>query len=64
MKLDALYTFLVKEGELPSKDVEVVENDKERFTVDIEDSRSTIEVSHSFTGSDNYFLSYVTRTVM
>ena len=64
MKLDALYTFLVKEGELPNKDVEVVENDKERFTVDIEDSRSTIEVSHSFTSSDNYFLSYVLRTVM
>lgn len=66
MQLDALYSFLVKEGELPNKDIEVVDakNDKDKFTVDIEDSRSTIEVSHSFTGSDNYFLSYVTRTVM
>ena len=66
MKLDAFYNLLVKEGELPNKDVEVVdsENDKDKFTVDIEDSRTTIEVSHSFTSSDNYFLSYLLRTIM
>ena len=66
MQLDALYSFLVKEGELPNKEIEVVDakNDNDKFTVDIEDSRATIEVSHSFTGSDNYFLSYVMRTVM
>ena len=66
MKLDAFYTLLVKEGELPNKDVEVVstDNDKDKFTVDIEDSRTTIEVSHSFTNSDNYFLSYLLRTIM
>ena len=65
MKLDALYNLLVKEGELPSKDVDAVasDNDKDKFTVDIEDSRSTIEVSHSFSG-DNYFLSYLLRTIM
>ena len=66
MKLDAFYNLLVKEGELPNKDVEVVDSDtdKDKFTVDIEDSRTTIEVSHSFTSSDNYFLSYLLRTIM
>ena len=66
MKLDAFYTLLVKEGELPNKDVELVsaDNDKDKFTVDIEDSRTTIEVSHSFTNSDNYFFSYLLRTIM
>ena len=65
LKLDALYHFLEKEGELPNKDVEVVESDaKDKFTVDIEDCRSTIEVSHSFSSSDNYFVSYLVRTVM
>ena len=66
MKLDAFYNLLVKEGELPNKDVEVVasDNEKDKFTVDIEDSRSTIEVSHSFSSSDNYFLSYLVRTIM
>ena len=65
MKLDAFYNLLVKEGELPEKDVEVVAaaKDAEKFAVDIEDSRSTIEVSHSFSSSDNYFLSYIVRTV-
>ena len=66
MKLDALYNLLVKEGEFPEKDVEVLESskNKDNFTVDIEDSRTTIEVSHSFTSSDNYFLSYLLRTIM
>ena len=66
MKLDALYNLLVKEGEFPEKDVEVLESgkNKDKFTVDIEDSRTTIEVSHSFTSSDNYFLSYLLRTIM
>lgn len=66
MKLDALYSLLVKEGELPNKDVELVAatNDKDKLTVDIEDSRTTIEVSHSFSREDNYFRSYVLRTVM
>ena len=66
MKLDALYNLLVKEGEFPEKDVEVLESskNKDKFTVDIEDSRTTIEVSHSFTTSDNYFLSYLLRTIM
>merc|ERR1711981_1410172 len=66
MKLDAFYNLLVKEGELPEKDVEVVAaaKDAEKFAVDIEDSRSTIEVSHSFSSSDNYFLSYVVRTII
>ena len=66
MKLDALYNLLVKEGEFPEKDVEVLESGKnnDKFAVDIEDSRTTIEVSHSFTSSDNYFLSYLLRTIM
>ena len=66
MKLDAFYALLVKEGELPNKGVEVdsADTDKDKLTVDVEDSRTRIEVSHGFTKSDNYFVSYLLRTVM
>ena len=67
MKLDTFYNLLVKEGELPNKDVQVSnasDEDKEKFTVDIEDSRTTIEVSHSCSDSDSYFLSYLLRTIL
>ena len=66
MKLDAFYALLVKEGELTNTDTEEIsaDNDKDDFAVDIEDRHTAIEVSHSFTNSDNYFLSYLLRTIM
>ena len=65
-KLNAFYTLLVKEGELPNNGVEVdsADTDKDKLTVDVEDSRNRIEVSYGFTKSNNYFFSYLLRTVM
>ena len=58
MKLDTFYNLLVKEDE--KKD----ESERANHVVlDLEDSRSAIEVSHSFSDKSNYFLSYVVRTV-
>ena len=66
MKLGTFYTLVVKEEDLPDKDVEVVaaDNEKDKFGVNIEDSRTTIEVLHIFTSSNNYFFSYLGRSIM
>jgi len=57
MRLDTFYNILVKEN---AKDDE---NNKDKLELDTEDSRSAIEVSHSFNNSSHYHLSYVLRTV-
>ena len=55
MKLDIFYNLLVKEPE-PGKESAIA--------IDIEDKKDVIEVSHRFRQSQNFFFSYVTRSIL
>ena len=63
LKLDIFYNLLVKEtlenGTGGPKPSDTEAND----TIDLENSKQALEVSHSFGSGSNYFFSYFTRTI-
>lgn len=65
-KLAAFYNLLVKEEGGSSSGVEEITEELEKYddSTTLDDRKDVIEMSHSFTSQDNFFLSYLVRTIV